>query len=558
MNIDRVSFLPPSADRLAWHLRAALAIPVPSRVLSVRVNGELWDDWALLQGGHVVPTLAADGSHGVRRPAQYVSSASAGGEFLDGRGAPEVAAYVPWEGGAEYELSVEVAAPGQDAQQLTATVRAPAAGGFPFAGWPRHRVFHLRETAGLARAREPVEVLLSAYGHECASWEKELRVGVYDPHSGDTTSVPFEVVKETRANHTSTTRRELCTSAWVVVFVDAAAGADLLLTCAWGRADSEPADMTPFGPDLQVEGEAPKLTGVRNGHYAAELCPRSGQLAGLQALVPGTKGPGDEDTGARDFFYSPGKGENHFLHYNPDLWIPDSTWTHASDWNPAPYTTASAGPLVARARHWGHLPRLPGVHCSVEYTFYAWTPWIRTRTVLEVEAVLTTNGIRNEEIVINADQADRCAWKGLDGQVHDRAAVGDPALPSGIVAVVENEAPWVTLYDGASGAGIAGIRVNQQATTRGEGERAYWNTGTLIVDYGWGFKYWSRSLIYGTGDFWPDREYVVEPGPLYTDECAYMPVVVREEGAARFAALDAAEAQLRQPLRRVWTGSGPY
>ena len=548
MPIESFSFLPPTTSRLAWHVRLSLDVPVPSRVLSVRVNGALWDDWVLLQGEHVVPTLAGGGSHGVRRPAQFVSSASAGGEFLEGRGKPEVAVYVPWVAGQEYEIALEVSEGDGASQHLTATATAAKENSFPFAGWSRHRVFHLREAAGLDRVREPVELLLSAYGDECASWKRELRAGVYDPSTGATTAVPFQVVKETRANHTSPARRELCTSAWIVTFLDTPASADLLLVCAWGNADCEPEEMGTFDPDMRIEGEAPTPTTVTNEHYAATLCPRSGQLSGLNPK--GVAGEG--------FFFSPGKGENHFLHYNPDLWVPDHIWTHASDWAPAPYTAGTSGPLVTRTRHWGRLPRLPGVHCSVEYTFYAWTPWIRTRTVLEVEAVLTTNGIRNEEIVINDDQADRCAWKTPDGQVCDRPMEQDPSLPSGIVAVVENEAPWVALYDSGSGAGIGGIRLNQQATTRGEAERAYWNTGTLIVDYGWGFKYWSRSLIYGTGDFWPDREYVVEPGALYTDECAYMPVVVRGEGSARFAALDEAEARLRQPLQRVWTGSGPY
>lgn len=109
MDIDLVSFAPPSTDRLAWHVGLALNAPVPSRVRTVRVNGQLWDDWVLTQGGHVVPTLTGGGSHGVRRPAQYVSSASAGGEFLEGRGQPEVAVYLPWEGAGEYELALEVA-----------------------------------------------------------------------------------------------------------------------------------------------------------------------------------------------------------------------------------------------------------------------------------------------------------------------------------------------------------------------------------------------------------------------------------------------------------------
>ncbi|MFA6109305.1 MAG: hypothetical protein WDA75_11110, partial [Candidatus Latescibacterota bacterium] len=317
---------------------------------------------------------------------------------------------------------------------------------------------------------------------------------------------------------------------------------------AWGQPKATPVDLATFAPDLRVDRPAGQAATVNNAFYAATLCPQSGQISSLQPLqVPDAA-----------FYYSPGGGDRRMLHYNPDLWVPNRTWTHASDWNPPPYATLAEGPLVLRTRRWGDLPGLHGVRCSVEYTFYAWTPWIRTRTVLEVEAVLTTNAIRNEEIVVNADQVDCWAWKETDGQVHDRPIAPDPSLPAGVVGVIRNEAPWIAFYQAATGAGIAGIRLAQQATTRGAGERAYWNTGTLVADYGWGFRYWSRSLIYGTGDFWPDREYVVEPGLLYTDECAYLPVVVGGEGRERFAGLEATEARLRQPIERIWSGSGPY
>jgi hypothetical protein len=356
------------------------------------------------------------------------------------------------------------------------------------------------------------------------------------------------VVRQARANHTATSRRELCTTAWIVAFVDLEAGGETVLLCAWGRPEAEPVDPGSFAPDLQFDRPAGQAGAVRNAHYAVTLCPQSGQLASLQPL----RAPDSV------FCYTPGKGERRMLHYNPDLWVPGRIWTHASDWNPPPYSTLSAGPLVLRTRRWGALPWLHGVRCCVEYTFYAWTPWIRTRTVLEVDAVLTTNAIRNEEIVLNQDQVDRVAWKETDGSIHDQAIAPDPVLPAGVVVIIRNEAPWIVFYRADTGAGIAGIRLAQQATTRGEGERAYWNTGTLVADYGWGFRYWSRSLIYGTGDFWPDREYVIEPGLLYTDECAYMPVIVGRDSGEGFSELEAAETRLRRPIERIWSGSGPY
>ena len=549
MQIDCVAFSAPTERLLAWHIRLALQVQLPSKVQRVEVDGVPVDDWVLLQNGFVVPPVPSEAArHGVRKPAMHVSSASAGGQFVVDRGAPELAVFHAWQAGATYQVRMEIETEDGQHTWLEASAEAPSAGAFPFTGWQHQRLLRLREPIGVARRREPVEVMLAAYGDECRDWSRELRMGLYDRASGITEPVPFQVIRHVQANHTAASRREMCTTAWVVAFIDLEPRGESVLVCAWGQAEASPADQTSFGADLQVERSEGKSVTVRNAHYATTLCPRSGQIASLQPIL------------APDsvFAYTPGNGDRSMLHYNPDLWIPGRVWTHTCDWNPSPYAIESEGPLVFRTRRWGHLPGLSGVSCCVEYTFYAWTPWIRTRTVLEVEAVLTTNAIRNEEIVLNADQVDHCAWKDTDGTVHDQLIAPDPALPAGVVAIIRNEAPWIAFYRGDTGAGIAGIRVAQQATTRGIAERAYWNTGTLVADYGWGFRYWSRSLIYGTGDFWPDRECVVEPGALYTDECAYMPIMVGRADGGRFAELDTAEVALRQPIERVWSGSGPY
>lgn len=549
MSIICISFHPADLDLLAWHVIVSLDTPLPSRVLAVQVNGEHAGDWLLRQNGQVVPTLVNGSDKGVRRPGTHVSSAATGGEFLAGAESAEVVVFYPWQAGHDYQVRIELQH-GSDSSTVEGSAAAPSTGAFPFPGWSHHRVFHVRETAGLERRREPMELMLSAYSEECASWQKELRMQAMDPRSGTTSAVPFQVMREVRANHTAVQRRDQCSTAWVMAFLDVTCAADCLLICAWGNPEAGAAEMDERGPDLRVEAAADGWRYVSNGHYNAGLCPRSGQLGSIEPKAR----PGHV------FHYAPGENQaKRFLHYNPDLWVPDQVWSHASDWDPPPYSTESMGPLVLRTRRWGALPKVRGVHCCVEYTFCAWTPWIRTRTVLEVNALLTTNAIRNEEIVMNADQVDWCAWKETDGKIRDQRIKPDPALPSGIVAVIGNEAPWIAFYDRATAAGLAGIRLEQQATSRGAAERAYWNTGTLVADYGWGFRYWSRSLIYGTGDFWPDREYVVEPGLLYTDECAYMPFAPASgSGRARFAEIEAAETRLRQPLERVWRGSGPY
>ncbi len=547
MRIDRVSFSPPAAPLLAWRLTASLQAPLPLQVHGVMIDGAPVDDWVLLQDGKPVPPVPGKTRHGVRKPSLHLSSASAGGELVAGRGQPEVAIFHTWQPQTTYDIRIEVATEAGERTWLTATATSPTTGAFPFAGWGHQRLLRLREPAGLARRGEPVEVMLSAYGDECRDWDRELRVATYDLGSGAWTEVPFQVLRQVRANHSAASRRELCTTAWVVAFVDLAAGGDTVLLCAWGNPEASPADMARFTPDLAVVKADGQPTVVRNGHYAVTLCPLSGQVSSLRPA-------GAPDT---VFAYTPGNGDRSMLHYNPDLWVPGRIWTHACDWNPPPYTQWTEGPLVLRTRRWGELPGLPGVRCTVEYTFYAFTPYIRTRTVLEVDTVVTANALRNEEIVLNADQVDGCAWQQPDGTVHDQAIAPDPDLPGGVVAIIHNEAPWIAFYQRQTGAGLAGIRIAQQATTRAGAERAYQNTGTLVADYGWGFRYWSRSLIYGIGDFWPDREYVIEPGALYTDECAYMPLQPGDGGPG-FGTVSQAATILRRPIEHVWSGSGPY
>ncbi|MFA6109915.1 MAG: hypothetical protein WDA75_14205, partial [Candidatus Latescibacterota bacterium] len=242
MQIDRLLFSPPTDRLLAWHLRLTLQVPLPSRVRGVEVDGTAIDDWVLLQDDRVVPPVPGASRHGVRKPALHVSSASAGGEFVAGRGTPELAVFYPWQAGSRYQVRLEVEDTAGERIWIEATAEAPESGAFPFAGWRHQRLLRLREPVGLARQREPVEVMLSAYGDECGDWAGELRLGLYDVQRGVIEPVPFQVVRQAQANHTATNRRELCTTAWVVAFVDLAAGGETVLLCAWGRPKATPVD----------------------------------------------------------------------------------------------------------------------------------------------------------------------------------------------------------------------------------------------------------------------------------------------------------------------------
>jgi len=86
------------------------------------------------------------------------------------------------------------------------------------------------------------------------------------------------------------------------------------------------------------------------------------------------------------------------------------------------------------------------------------------------------------------------------------------------------------------------------------------NAMTVFADYGWDFKYWSRSLVYPWGDKVPDTPTVINKDTYYSEKSAYLlfPIGKGESPKEKLAYLEELYPRLQNPLRIDKQGAGPW
>ena len=111
-----------------------------------------------------------------------------------------------------------------------------------------------------------------------------------------------------------------------------------------------------------------------------------------------------------------------------------------------------------------------------------------------------------------------------------------------------------------SALGVAGVVLNMHAGSRGPHPPVLSTDVTMLADYGWGFRYWSRVLVFPWGDLQPDRPTVLNKDTFYTSRVAYtlFPLAEGDTPAKRLDALDRIDRRLRRPLRVDHLGAGPW
>ncbi|MBM3290241.1 MAG: hypothetical protein FJY92_08835, partial [Candidatus Hydrogenedentes bacterium] len=402
-------------------------------------------------------------------------------------------------------------------------------------GWDQHFAFRydyvVTETSGQARANEPVEITLSVPGGAPAAWEHAARVvRLESPSRG--VIVPHQVLDKTAATSLPPqTAGAPAESVNVVFLSDCPARGTVAYRLFWGppkdgapRADL-PSAAEPNG--LQVTGEAPGLT-VENERYRIQLDPKSGAI--LRARLAGH--PESED-----LFY-----RSIPIHFGVDVWSPPQGWDHDYDWKSPPHQSLERGPLVTRYRRWGPLERYLDVEVSIAYTFYAHTPYVHVSSTMRFTADRSVRAVRMGEIVVahshsappNEKDADgqspdlltHYAWPGADGapQVLDidahRSADGAANLAGvvpGALAILDRDVAWVAGYNAAKDYGIATLRLHQFAGNTLGGAVPRSVPCTYVSNYGWGFTYWSRPMVYppGAKDSPEDQNTAVAAGTLF-------------------------------------------
>ena len=449
----------------------------------------------------------------------------------------------------------------------------------------------LRESAGIGRDAEPVEITLDARAGEMVNWQKEVRIYLIgDDHA---LAVPFQVHGRRRAQlpESLTPQTESANVLFLAACPPSAAVTYRILWGLTGAPVDAPAATAPHplqvtsysdrapapGPGVgrgsrrEAGSASAGKTGagatIANRLYRIRLSERSGGILHVSRA-------GHSGEPQMRFFQ-----EGIPVHFAADVWSPPDRWDHVYDWPRPPNEEWVAGPLMIRYHRWGPMSRYHDVNAHVTYTFHAEVPYVLVSTMLEFTRNRSVRTVRIGEIVTtHAETADRAAkrkeplarvfthyaWPEggrartlrIQSHLDSRNAARVKGYVSGTLAVLDRDVPWIAGYDELGGYGIASLRKSQTVINKIGGPIPFKAACTYIAQYGWGYTYWSRAAVFPTGprESALDRNTVVAKGTVFASEQALLVFDPSDD----LRQIREAVKKWNAPLRRETRGSGPW
>jgi hypothetical protein len=316
--------------------------------------------------------------------------------------------------------------------------------------------------------------------------------------------------------------------------------------------------------DLQISGEAPNIT-VKNAFYAAQLDPKSGTIRTIRRAE-------QDETHSMAFSGLP-------IHFGVDVWSPPQSWDHDYDWAAPPNQKLIRGPLATRYARWGPLQRCRDVVASITYTFYSQVPYVQVSATLDFTANRSCHAVRIGEIVVEHSHKTKpdpslparrevfthYAWPNGDGHITTREinAIRDEegvshveGSAAGAIGVLDRDVPWVAGYNTKLAYGLASLRKSQFAGNRLGEPVPHTAPCTYVANYGWGFVYWSRPMVYPLGFKGTslDRNMAIAAGTVFSAEDALF--IFQPDESLR--CVEEAHKRFTQPLRHCFVGAGPW
>jgi len=444
-------------------------------------------------------------------------------------------------------------------------------------GWDPFFAFHydytLEETAGLQRENEPVEVTLSVPADAPKPWQEYVRV-VRLEAEGQGVVVPHQLMGEVAAVTPKTGDAPTAASVESVNIVFLAScpkRGNVTYRLFWGLPVGNetpqtnlPGAVEPNG--LRVRGVMPSLE-VSNEYYAMRLDDKSGAIATARLM---------ESPEADTMSFA----QKVPIHFGVDTWSPPESWDHDYDWLSPPNQRCDSGPIALRYHRWGPLRKYPDLIVSITYTFYAHAPYVVVSSTMEFTAARSARAVRMGEIVVSHTHKEGPNDKDADGKFNDvfthyawpnedgvsridvnahRDAEGSANLEGvapGALAILGRDVPWVAGYHAARAYGLASLRKSQFAGNRLGNPIPQTVQCTYLANYGWGFTYWSRPMVYpfGARQTAEDQNTAISAGTIFATEEA----LLFFKPDAEFEGVREAHRRFVEPLRLRFKGTGPW
>lgn len=484
----------------------------------------------------------------VNRPPQTERSPSGFGLSLDGTNYSEftIIGWVKWQPGQEYDIHIAVrmkksVQPSNDDVIISTTKKVVAPQGATTfdTGWSNYKSVVLSETAGIDRKNEPVEVLLAFYPDEAEQPARDIRVVSVDTETHEIREVISQVtdvrdfLKEDDLEPDIDGNPSRDVPLWfptvtvrVAFLADVPAKTSRVFLVYYNNAK---ALVEPYYTDLRVQGDAPGLQ-ISNSIYSIALHTGSGHLDQISLKSK------------PEFPLYHRMETNGAVHWNPDIYVPPSAWTHSADWK-KPNMNIVIGPVITKTEFWDNLRGVPEVDASVRYEFYPGVPYFISATCTRINETVQALALRNAEMVFKRELITHAAWYDV---VRDKIVVYDVnSVPDLTDLKMEADVPWIVLYNQEQGIAFAGIQLGYDNSGIESAPRLlnpyfYVTTGPWV--------YWARGLSHPFLSANMQQVVPVLKGNIFSEKWAFM-IYHMDNPSQPFAPVIKWKEQLTQPLR---------
>ena len=378
-------------------------------------------------------------------------------------------------------------------------------------GWTHVKILAVDEITSTARKGEPVEVRLAFPAGQVTSLSREVRLAHVNQLTGTLEEVLCQVSNEVR-------RGNQCWCS-LLFLADVPAHRREWYLIFYGNRDAE---LPEFPTDLRVEGEGVGLD-IENSYFRASLSRQMGQLERLSMKREHSLE-----------LYSGGEG-----HGEP----PGIDWAHDyvtagnfqkmrfTNWASCPDYSVTRGPLSVVVRRWGfphstvHPLFTPSrMHITVEYRFFAGTPYFLKQGTMEMIQDLEITYLRDDEWVFSGYSFTDSVWMGSDGKLR----IGE------VQKGLENDLWAVGFFNRQSRDAFIALRLEHRAE-KFDGLK---HSGAPILNYQLHGQLWSRWAASGNPKF--------QKGAILYQKNAYSTAPFPEKGGAEM--VEVLRHQLLNPL----------
>ena len=541
LNVTNIELQYPYPQIPYYHFTATIELP-ESSIMEVEATV---DDKVLRAVDIRRDNELGDANH----PPQTERSPSGYGLSLDGTHYKKftVIGWVKWQPGQEYDIHIAVRTkknvkPANDDVIISAAkkVKAPQGAATFDASWKNYKSVVLSETAGIDRKNEPVEVLLTFYPNEAEQLSRDIRVVSVDTKTREVKEVVSQVYDimdylvedDLGLDEDGNTTRDVplwypTVTARVAFLADVPAKSSRVFLIYYNNAK---ALTEPYFSDLRVQGDAPGLH-ISNSIYSIALHTGSGHLDQISLKSK------------PDFPFYHRMETNGAVHWNPDIYVPPSAWTHSADWKNPKGMKIITGPVITKTEFWDNLRGVPQVDASVRYEFYPNTPYFIGSTTMRINETVQALALRNAEMVFKRELITHAAWYDI---IRDEIIVYDVnSIPDLTDLKMEADVPWIVLYNDDSKVAFAGIQLGYdnsgiESSPRLLNPYFYVTTGPWV--------YWARGLSHPFLSANMQHVVPVLKGNVFSEKWAYM-IYQMDNPADPFDQVIKWKNQLTQPLR---------